>query len=267
MILIIPTFVVLLASIIWIGQVTFARAKLQVSVDRAAHAGASYMAHVLNEVARSNWKINKAYRDLEEDFRNISEQNTKAAKERFQKYAGRRDIQLNRIADLSSGMNAESRRIAKNLALSNEPEAEAEAIAHAVMSISDSADGDAQYGNPTYDYIDGEFGDPNKYKSKSFRALKYLVRERSAPTFVAVVAERKIKPIFLSSRFGGELGISASSAAVAYGGSVKEFALRGGSSDESAAAQVSEDGIDHLYRAALVPMWTVGLEGNLREHE
>lgn len=258
---IVPAFILLLSAVIWIGQLIVARARLQASADRAAYAGAASLAHSLNCIAGSNWNIHKSYKDLVRDFKADTQQNKGAAAQRYERYQAELNFELGRIGDIVSGMHEGARHVAMSLLLANAPGATSSVSAYGDVVISDSLDPDDQWGDVEYNYVEGpSFVDPEGVDGGSYRALKFLIKESVHGASLGVFAKIDVKPLLLDDVWGG-VPVYAAAAAQAFGGSIRDFALKEADSLEEAEAALSEDGADGLYRAALVPMWAIGVEG------
>lgn len=260
LLLIVPIIISIIAAAMLVGQIAFARVRLSVAADRAAYAGASSLADSMNRIAAANWGIHKAYRDLENDFREMSQQNQSAARQRFGRCEAEIEDHLSHIGEISSGMSDMAREIAERYMHSRAPSALSQALVQSAIVISDSIDPERQHGDPSYDYITGpSFADPSDVDGGSFNALKFLIKENSPGPFVVVAAAERVRPLLLQSTFG-DFSVNAISSAMAFGGSVEGFALKDGLSLAEAEGELSEDGGDHLYRAAIVPLSSLGGE-------
>lgn len=253
LILIVPIIISIIAALMLIGQIVFARVRLSVAADRAAYAGASSLADSMNRIAAANWGIRKAYRDLEGDFRAMSQQNRNAAQQRFERYSSEVEDHLSTIGDISSGMGDAAREIAEGYLHDRAPAAVHQVSVQSAITLSDSIDPERQHGNPSYDYITGpSFADPSDVDGGSFSALKFLIKESASGPSIVVAAAGRVRPLLLQSTFG-DFSVSAISSAMAFGGSVEGFALKDGDSPAEAESRTAEDGDDNLYRAAAMP--------------
>ncbi|MBT3182303.1 MAG: Tad domain-containing protein [Deltaproteobacteria bacterium] len=257
-----PIMICLMAMVIWIGQVSYIKSRLQIAVDRAAYAGASYMAHALNSISVANWKIYKAYRSLERDFVMESQQNEEAAKQRIDKYEALKNEQIQKISSILGSVEVNVDDIALRLLEANAPGSFGETEVDAGFVVAKDVESELQWKELSYNIITGQnFIDPDNVDGGSVNALKYLVKKSAPNASVVVMAKKDITPIILNALVGGDVSVITASAAKAYGGSIKKFALKGGDSIDDAAKSISEEGGDYLYRSAIVPMWTVGVEG------
>ena len=83
---------------------------------------------------------------------------------------------------------------------------------------------------------------------------------------MGVFGAQRVEPLMMRGIFGRAAEVRASAASQAYGGSVEGFARKETGSLEEAEAILGEEGADGLYRASLVPAWTLGDEGEGMMH-
>lgn len=261
MMLAVPLLVAMLAILVDFGRITVARARLEAASDRAAYAGAAALAHALNMIAAANWKIDKAWRILSHDLGADSQQGREAALQRIARYEAERNAAFDEIGAVRAQMNDHARGIAMNLLSENAPHAAGEAIIRGEISLSDEADYEAQHEWLTYGSVmGGNFIDPNNVEEGGYEALKYLIKQPGPDSGLGVFARQTVKPMLLG-RIMGDVEIGAASASQAFGGSIEGFARKETETVGEAEAQVMDEGSDGLYRAALVPMWTLGDAG------
>jgi len=242
----IPILIGLIAMVIWIGQVSYMKVRLQIAADRSAHAGASYVAHALNSIAASNRKISEAFRELEEDFAMDTQQDQEAANQRIEKYEATKNKEVDNIGSILDVVEGNAKEIAMKLLDSNASGSVGEIYVDSVFSIFEDFEPNLQWNELSYNIVTGSnFIDPDDVDGGSFNALKYLVKRRDSDASIIVMARKYIHPFFYGDSFGGGVAVDAISAAKAYGGSIKNHALEG----------------DKLYRSAVIPVRTVGGEG------
>lgn len=239
-----PLFVAMLVIVIDMGRIIVARARLVAAADQAGVAGAASLARSMNLIALENSKINRAWAELESDFKNDSQQDKETAKKRFEKYGAERDAALERIGELRDGFAARAEAAALGTLAAGAPKSAGTVFIKNDMTILDDIDRARQYGRAGYGSIEGPFIDPENYDGGSFEGLKFLIKERAPNPVMGVFASQKISPLI-----GGRIGvpdveINFGAASMAFGGSIEDYALRG--ADAS------------LYRAALIPMWSLG---------
>lgn len=259
--------VTMLALLIDAGRITVARARLEVAADRAAYAGAAALSHALNSVAKENWKIHKAWRDLKHDYDRDMQQTVESATQRFHRYEGERDAAFDSIALIQNSISRHAREIAIDVLSANAPFATGNVLASEAIPLRDDIDPGEQQGRPRYDRVTGQsFIDPVGTESATFDALKFLIKPNGPNAAIGVSATQKIKPMLLSRFIDGDIEINATAAASSFGGSIERFARKETGSFGEAAAQISEDGSDGLYHQAMVPMWTLGEAGEGAVH-
>lgn len=267
MIAIVPICAALLALVVETGRISLARIRLQSAADRAAFAGAASIANSLNRIAVQNWKLNKAWRDLDRDFASDAQQNRETARQRFTRYSSERDALLSEMETISSSIEDRSRNISLGLFLRNEPLASAEVITRAEPVLMDNANHERQWGKVRYGSIEGPiFTDPESVESGEFDALKYVIKNPGPDASVGVIARQRVRPVMLRRILGDGVEIKTTSSAQAFGGSVELFAQKETDSIEDAESKILDDGTDDLYRPAIVPIWTIGEQGNDMRH-
>ncbi len=72
-------------------------------------------------MARSNWELHHAFRDLEADFSTDNQQTQSAAEQRLQRYEAAREMALAELDALRSEMGARAEAVARGLILRNAP--------------------------------------------------------------------------------------------------------------------------------------------------
>ena len=262
----VPLFVTMLALVVEGGRVALARARLQTAVDRAAYAGAAAVAHAFNGIASDNWRIHKAWRDLSEDFEADTQQDEDAARQRFELYEEERDAALCGIERQVETVEERAEEAALETFEVNAPLAEAGISTRVDVELDDDFDRDEQWGRPGYGYVTGPvFTDPESVESGEFEALKFLVKRPGEGASVGVFGSQKLTPLVMPGIFG-PAEVRAASASQAYGGSVEGFARKKTGSLDEAEAILGEEGADGLYRATLVPAWTLGESGEGMMH-
>ncbi len=256
MVLALPLMLAALALVIDIGRIALTRARLSAAADRAVYAGASSLAHSLGDIAAENWKINKAYRDLEHNFTSASQQDSDATKQRIDAYEAARDDAAAEIDSEAGKMPADAEQIAQATFLAVAPRAVAEINLEAEAEIDAQADPDDQWQTLQHATIAGaSFVDPDSVDGGSYAALKYLKKRRSPAALIGISAQEEVAPLMLRAALGESIVVYADSAAQAFGGSIEDFALSGGDTLDEAESFVTDDGYDALYRAAIVPNW------------
>lgn len=261
-VLALPLMVASLIVLVDIGRIAVARARLQAACDRAAYAGAASIAHSMNGIAAANWRIHKAFRDLRDDFAADSQQEEAAARQRIDEYEGRRDAELAAVREILDAMEERSRAATVGVLEANAPGASAEFLYEGVTPPAEDIDPDVQSEEVDYSYISGDiFIDPEDVEGGSYEALKYLIKESGAEARVGLIATTRVEPLTLGTFIGDGIDVQSFSAAQAFGGSIEEFAEQGAEGIDVAEGWVTDDGYDALYRASLVPGWTLGIDG------
>lgn len=242
MFFVLPFLVVALLFLVDTGKILVTRARLSIAADRAAYAGAAFLAHALNEIAAANRRIYDAWGSMHEDFLVNTEQNEDAANERFARYEAERDDALDEIEKVIADWDVRAKFILNATLKKNAPEANAEIFAGPEPEISSELDPENQWGEAGYSFVTGEnFADPEDTDGGSFYALRFLEKVRAASSFVTLSATQEISGLSLEKIFGGKILIQTSSAAKAFGGSIKDHALG-----------LTEGDYDALYRAAQI---------------
>lgn len=261
----VPLMAAMLALVIEMGRIALSRSRIEAAADRAAYAGAAALAHGMNQIAAENWRLHKAWRDLDRDFRNDTQMNEQAARRRIAAYEAGYSESVARIRDLQDGMPTSARAAALGTLAANAPAASGQVFNRTEALL--SADEEQSQGGLTgWGHVTGTiYTDPDAVEEGSYTHTKFLVKPSSPDAVVGVFAEEAIRPMLLGRLIGG-VKIRASAAAQAFGGSIGEFALKGVGSLEEAEGELTEDGADWLYRAALVPMWALGEEGQGMRH-
>ncbi|MFA4874671.1 MAG: pilus assembly protein TadG-related protein [bacterium] len=257
MVLALPLMVAAIALIVDIGRIAVARARLQYAVDRAAYAGAASLAHSLNDIAAANWRLYKAFRDLDNYFTKGAQQDSDTTQQRIKAYEVARDGALSAM-DLEIAQMQERASAAASVTLkASAPESKEEIVLRAGAELDAYEDPDDQWQTLQHDTITGSsFVDPDSVEGGSYDALKYLRKRRQPDALLGIHAEAEVRPLLLRAALGESIEVTASSAAQAFGGSVEDFALKAGDSLEDAQSVFEDDRYDALYRAAIVPAWT-----------
>ena len=257
-----PLMVAALIVIVEIGRISVARARLQSATDRAAYAGAASQADSMNRLAKSNWQIYKAFRDLESDFASDSQQDEQAAKQRIEKYEAERDRAIDEMGGVLGDMQDASESAARSTFASNYPSASAGVSISGDIEIDDSQDPEQQWGELGYSHITGDlYLDPEDVDGGSYEALKYMIKEGAGGAAIGVFASAWVEPLTANTFMGDGIEVFASSAAGAFGGSLEDFAQKESEDLDSAEGWETEEGTDALYRASLIPLWAAGVEG------
>ena len=251
---VVPLFVVVLAFVINIGQLMYARARLQTNLDRAAYAGAASMADSLNEMAAQNWNIHKAWRDLSRDFRNDSQRDRSTAERRHGQYEAERDAALGEMETVVNEMCWKSEAVTTDTLLMNGSDVEPEVVVLGCDQWPGSSEDEIEEARVGYSYITGtSFIDPDDVEHGGYETLKYVRRKRT-PASVGVMGSRVVRPLLLKNIFGEDIFIQAVSAAQAFGGSIELFAQKETDTIEEAEGLTDDDGDDDLYRMSLIPV-------------
>lgn len=259
MIAAVPLCCAMLMLLVECGRIALARTRLQSAADRAAVAGASSLAESLDRVARENWGIHRAWRDLAKDFAADAQQDRHAAAQRYSQYEAQCDAALGQIGSTLDRAGERAREASANTLWRNAPEAAQDIAVRNAVSLSADADPERQWGTVPYGSIAGAiFTDPESVEGGEYRALKYLIKRPGPDAAVGVVARQRVRPALLGAMLGAGVEIEAAAAAQAFGGSMEAFAMRETETADEAAMAVDEGGRDGLYRAALVPVWTLG---------
>lgn len=257
MVIAIPLVVATLAAIVDLGQITLVRARLYAAADRAVYIGAATMADSMNRIAKQNWEINKAWRDLEQDFRENTQQNDKRRKEAINTFEGKYAAASEKIGEIQDAMWDRARLSTINMLTANTEGATGDIVGRGDVPISEDEDA-GQTGKANYGEVKGEvFIDPEDVNKGSYSHTKYLTKPKGPDTTIGIFAEQTIRPMFFSRFFPNDFKVYAEATAQAFGGSVEDFALKETDSVEDAEKEVQGDGYDALYRAAIVPMWTL----------
>jgi len=250
----IPLLVVALSFVINLGQLIHARVSLQSSVDRSAYAGAASLANSLNGIAKENWNIHRAWRDLDRDFGSDSQRNRSTAGRRYSQYEAERDYALEGMEMIVSESCSQARSMAEDTLFLNDSNATSEVFLSGCDRMPGVSRDEVERERVGFSYITGgTFIDPDDVDHGSYDALKYL-RRRSEPAMIALSAEEIVRPLLLTSVFGEALSIKAFSAAQAFGGSIERFAQKGGERIEEAERLLGGGGEDDLYRMSLIPL-------------
>ncbi len=250
----IPLMVVALAFVIDLGQLIHARVSLQSSVDRSAYAGAASLANSLNGIAKENWNIHRAWRDLDRDFGSDSQRNRNTAGRRYSQYEMERDHALNGMDVIVRESCFRAKSMAEETLFMNDSKATSEVLLSGCDRAPGASPEEVERERVGFSYITGgTFIDPDDVDHGSYEALKYL-RRASEPAMIAVSAEEVVRPLLLKSIFGEVLSIQAFSAAQAFGGSIEHFAQKGSETIEEAERLLGGGGEDDLYRMSLIPL-------------
>ncbi len=253
-----PLLVAALALVVDVGQLVAARARLQSIADRAATAGAAGLAHALDRVAAQNWKLHRAWRDLEEEFGRSSEHDRAAAQEIIRAYEGKRDGALATMNDAMAMACPRAALLARRLAAAHANDAAIEALAVGCSAIDNADRWERVEGAVVAAAMEGtSIPEPESVEQERYRGLRFLVR-RSDPARVGVRLRRTVRPLLLPALVGEAVTLSADAVAQAYGGSVEAFAAKGTATLAEAEARLDAARGDALYRFALVPRWTMG---------
>jgi Flp pilus assembly protein TadG len=245
--------------IVDLGRLSVSRARLQAAADRAAFAGAASLADSLDRMAVSNWRLHKAFRDLEDDFASDSQQDVDAAQQRIEEYEAARDASLAEIDGLRDGMAEKARASSAATLAANAPASDAEIRVAVDVQLSADADPDEQWRTLAYDVVTGpSFIDPESTEGGTYEALRYLRKEAAPDASVGILATTEVQPLFLEAALGSSMEVRAQAAAQAFGGAIDAFALKETDDEQEAEALIDDDGYDGLYRASVVPAWTQG---------
>lgn len=256
-----PLMAAALIAIVEIGRIAVARARLSAAADRAAYAGAASLAHSLNMLAASNRRINESFRRLKADFDASSQQDEDAARQRIARYEAERDSELGEMASVLDAMRARSAGAAAGALAANYPSAFAWHRIAGEVRLRDDLAPEEQWERVGYSHIEGDiYLDPEDVEGGEYDALKYLVKERGGDAAIGVFASARVEPLTAGPILSEGIDIYASAAASAYGGSIEDFAIEEVEDSDLAEGWTDEEGYDALYRAALVPKWTIGVE-------
>lgn len=258
-----PLMVAMLAVVVECGRIAVARTRVQAAADRAAFAGAAVVANGLNRIAAANWRIHKAWRDLDRDFRSDTQQDAEAAGQRFARYEAERDAAFEEIEATRDAMVPRARAISLATLAANAPRSEGAAVPRVDVALDDDADPDAQWGRVDYGRPSGGpiFTDPENVESGGFDALKFLIKRPASDAVLGVFAAQRVRPMLLGRMLGAGVEVRGAAAAQAFGGSIEGFARKEMGAIDEAEEAIDDGGNDALYRAALVPMWTLGEAG------
>ncbi|MFH0800023.1 MAG: Tad domain-containing protein [Pseudomonadota bacterium] len=253
----VPLMVVMLALAIDLGRIAVARARLEAAADRAAYVGAVVLADALNEISFQNWRIYKDWRNLVSEFGSDSQQTKATSQRRIASFKRGYDVDSENIREIQDEMPARANAYALNLLAANAPNSTGRTVLPGGVFLSDSEEQE-QDGHVDYSYVTGtDYLDPTSVETKSYDHKSYLVKPKGPDATIGVLASETIRPMLLG-KFFDHVEISASAAAQAFGGSVRNFALKATDTVSEARDQISAEGSDELYHAALVPMWTLG---------
>ena len=88
-----------------------------------------------------------------------------------------------------------------------------------------------------------------------------MAKVRGSDATIGVYAGATVRPLTVSSWIGDGIDIYASAAASAFGGSIEDFAEKETDDLDEAENSADDEDYDALYRASLVPLWTIGVDG------
>ena len=247
-----PILVTMLAIVIDMGRISVAHARLEVAADRAAYAGSASLAYSLNEIAKKNWEMHKAWRDLAADFSSDTQKDEEMKRRRIAVYESARNGLSADIGTIQDAMAGRAGAISQSAFHANSPAAAAAVKAPGLIGLSDS-ENENQKGETHFGHVTGTiFTDPNSVETGSYSNTKYLTKPVAPNAFIEVDACQSIRPMLLG-RFYKSVNIGARSGAQAFGGSIEEFAKKETGSFGDAEGIIDASGSDALYRAALVP--------------
>ena len=247
----VPAIVAGISAVIVIGQISIAKMRLQIAVDRGAYAGAMTLARSLNDIASANSMIRRAFESIRGDFENDMQQSESAARERIDEYQAEVALEFQKISEILEQAPEKARFHALSVAIANAPESEIQISMDSNFIISDRAVPDLQQFTLGYDFVEGSnFADPDDVGHGSFKALSHLIKERRFDGWVAMAASQRVVPLSLANSYGGDFALVAVGAAKAYGGSLEKYALSAGRIPSSISEGVPPD---NLYRGAMIP--------------
>jgi len=253
-----PLLVAMLALVVNVGTILFARAKLQVAVDRGVYAGAASIAHDMNRIARANWEIHSEYARREDWMNATSERSEGEVAQRFAETRARQSALRGRIRGINSNMYGRAVGVANNVVNANVPSAVFDPFFDApeegMMSIGPD---DEHYGYISGADIEGATYDPDSYDVEAPEAVLRFVEKNDGRTlyFGGKASSESPTPIF-PSLFGGSTVLRAVSGAQPYGGSIRSFAQVNPMGDNPPDLIAKQ----YLYRVAFVPVHTVTVD-------
>lgn len=220
-VLCLPIAIGFIVMILIVGLVIFERTKLQSAVDMAAYAGAASLANSLNEIAVKNKNVRAEFLSLKKDLGDDSQQNKKAATERYEKYARAVQDNLHEMNELLLQMPDRARLIASNNFKNN---SSANISVNIVGNVELRKDDGFEV---EYVEIEGPlFVDPDSFASGSFLTLKNIFKLKSPPPSISINANKRIKVPALAG-VAREFVVAASAQALAFGGNLFGYASEG----------------------------------------
>lgn len=267
---IMPVLVIAFCFFVDIILFVDARIRMQTAVDRGLYAGASYLAHVMNEVAMRNWTFRKEYLIKEEAFKK-SKDNKKLIEKLIKELNYNQGDLYDQMKALLDEGYATAHGIAQDVIEKN-----LENMPHLPVSIYVPEYGDPS--QPMFDMVNewsedagkyinkeilipyeivGTSYDPNKYEAHPNVAFKYLIKDSEYFVALAGRVVGSFRPPLLAEYFAGDDGefeIQAIAAAQPYGGSIRDFAHVDAESAEAAEAEIASSGRDLLYHPAIIPI-------------
>lgn len=221
--LLLPVFVILIVFAVDFGCLIFFKIKLQIAADRAALAGASRLAEIMNAITDENKIINDAFLKLEKNFKTNSQQSIGECESRVAEAKNIQGEALQNIGDMINHAYNDANTAALSTAEKYFPGVQYETLAgrpgDGLFSISDVR-ADIVCGN-----IKGVFVDPTGVESKANEGLlKYIYSNRE---YVALALRLSFnyQPPFMKKMFGS-VPITSVAAAQPYGGSISPFILQ-----------------------------------------
>lgn len=249
----VPLMAAALLIVVDLGRIVMMRTRLAIASDRAATAGAATIANDLNRIAVANWRLHRAFRDLQSDFESDSQQDEATAQQRIRAYEQIRDAELETMDTIATALPARAHAIALATLEANAPGAAVSILDPASPRLRDDLEED-QYEELTYGAVEGPSSiDPESVKEGTYDALRLLVKERSQDAFLAITAGAEVDPLIVSALPDAAIRVRATAAAQAFGGSVEAFAEKETQDLAAAEMQLSSEGGDDLYRSALLP--------------
>lgn len=238
--IVLPLLIVFLLSTLNFGLQVFTKIKLQAALDRAVFVGGQVLTGKLNETARKNAEVFKAFDELQKHFKKNSKDTLDQARARVKNTKKRQERLYEEMGRL-------------------EATAYGEAVAEAVAVFQQTFPKiplNLEYSSPFaidkgtfwefgFDEIKGVMWDPKDYKGdvEIFKVREAFNKNPQGHVALALSAKLAKTPSILNL-FRIKEPVRAISAAQPYGGSIWHYA-------------VEKENKERLYRTALVPVSSV----------
>lgn len=271
-----PILVILLCLFVNVILLVDSKIKMQASVDRGAYAGASYLSHVMDQVAGLNWEFRKKYLTVSNNFSRNSQESADWIDKQIEQLNTDQSNLYDRMNDLLNSGYDDASKIAKEVTLKNLSGIPQLKVRGVVSFYGRPARGVSGESTKMFDMINdcaslgdncqneetiiaseisGKPYDPTKYTPHPELVKKYLIKSSEMVALLeGVSADLKI-PLLpdLFKASGSGVDLTAFSAAQPRGGSIKDFSFV----DAQYLPEAVSRGEKFLYHPAFIPVKSV----------